>query len=128
MDREEFHTVLLRSMVMMMLADGKVVFPEVELISRLHRDLTGGDLGSEDLDRLAREIREESRSPEEYLAEATEGWKRADRRLLLRSACMVSVADRELVRDERILLIRFGRAMGLRAQEVRAVHEELIGD
>ena len=41
------------------------------------------------------------------------------------AACMVSVADRELVRDERVLLIRFGRALGLSAATVRGIHDEL---
>ena len=120
--------ITLRAMVMMMLADGKVVYPELELIGRIYRDLTDAEPEDGLLDRVAEEIGAETRSVEEYLGDATADWKPSGRRSLLRAACLVSVADQELVRDERIMLIRFGRALRLSAQDVRSIHHELCGD
>ena len=119
--------IVLRAMVRMMLADGKVVYPEIELIQRVYRDLTGEDADSEFLDEVSAEVKADARGADAYLEEETSGWKASERRALLRAACLVAIADEELVRDERLLLIRFGRALGLSAADVRTIHSELVG-
>lgn len=124
-DRSPFEPVVLRAMVMMMVADGKIRAPEEELIRRVHGSLTGDEPATDLVDSEVAALKEEARSVEDYLEEETAGWTLADRRDLLKAACMVSVADRELVRDERVLLIRFGRALGLSATTVRGIHDEL---
>ncbi len=120
-----FEPVVLRAMVLMMMADGKIRAPEEELIRRVHEGLTGSEPPPGLVESELASLGEETRSVEQYLEEETEGWNERERRDLLMAACMVSVADRELVRDERVLLIRFGRALGLSAATVRGIHDEL---
>jgi uncharacterized tellurite resistance protein B-like protein len=121
-------SIVLRAMVRMMLADGKVVYPEIELIQRVYLDLTGEDATQDLLDEVSEEVRADRRSADEYLEQETAGWKASDRRALLRAACLVAIADEELVRDERLLLIRFGRALRLAAADVRTIHAELFDE
>ena len=120
-----FEPVVLRAMVLMMMADGKIRAPEEELIRRVHEGLMGSAPPPGLVESELASLGEETRSVEEYLEEETGGWSERERRDLLMAACMVSVADRELVRDERVLLIRFGRALGLSASTVRGIHDEL---
>jgi DnaJ-domain-containing protein 1 len=122
-----FEPVVLRAMVMMMVADGKVRTSEEDLIRRVHESLAGADPAPDLVDAEVEALHAETRSVEAYLEDETAEWTLADRRDLLKAACMVSVADRELVRDERILLIRFGRALRLSASTVRGIHDELCG-
>jgi tellurite resistance protein len=124
-DGSPFEPVVLRAMVLMMIADGKIRETEEELIRRVHEGLTGSQPPPGLVESELASLNEEKRSVEAYLEEETEGWKERERRDLLMAACMVSVADRELVRDERVLLIRFGRALGLSAATVRGIHDEL---
>ena len=120
-----FEPVVLRSMVMMMVADGKIRAPEEELIRRVHTGLTQEDPPPDLVAAEVEALRVERRTVEEYLSGTTAGWNKSDRCDLLKAACMVSVADQELVRDERVLLIRFGRALNLTAATVRGIHDEL---
>ena len=125
---KRFEPVVRRAMVMMMVADGKIREPEADLIRRVHAGLTREDPAPGLVAAEVEALRAERRTVEEYLSGATTGWSELDRRDLLKAACMVSVADQELVRDERVLLIRFGRALSLSAATVRGIHDELCGD
>lgn len=124
---DRFASVALRALILMMMADGKIRISEEDLVRRVFLGLHGVDPTEEQLEveKAAARQAEES-GLDAYLRTETDGWPEADRCTLLKMACLMAIADRELVRDERVLLIRFGRALELSAHQVRAVHDQLL--
>ena len=113
-----------RVMVLMMVADRRIMAEEIEMIAEVHERLFGWPLSREEIDAEMDVLQDERPSLDDFLTEAAEKFNEEERVCLLRAAAAVSVADRDLHRDEKILLIRIGTRLGLGADQVRGLAED----
>jgi uncharacterized tellurite resistance protein B-like protein len=110
-----------RVMVLMMMADRRVLTSEIEMMSDVHQRLFGSPLTRADIDREMDAIEIGEPDLDELLAEAAEAFDPEERETIMRAAACVSVADRSLHRDEKILLIRVGSRLGLGPERISSL-------
>ncbi len=121
MSTDDLQAAVRRIMVLMMMADGRVHTAEIDMISEVHERLFGVPLSREDVDREKDAVQSGAPPLETALDEMAEAFEEEDREMILRAAACVSIADRALHRDEKILLIRIGTRLGLGPERVSSL-------
>lgn len=110
-----------RVMVLMMVADRRVLTSEIEMMSDVHQRLFGSPLDRVEVDGEMDAIEAERPDLDALLAEAGEAFDEHGRETIMRAAVCVSVADGSLHRDEKILLIRVGTRLGLGPERISSL-------
>ena len=121
----ELKDAVRRTMVLMTLADRRVVTSEIEMMSDVHVRLFGTRLTREQIDDEMDSIRRDRPTLDEFLDEAAEDFDEEQRCTILRAAACVSIADHRLHRDEKILLIRVGTRLGLGPERISRLLSDL---
>lgn len=112
-------------MVLMTLADGRVVTSEIDMMSEVHERLFGVPLTREEVDAEMESIRRDEPTLDDFLDQAAATFQEEERGTILRAAACVSIADRVLHRDEKILLIRIGSRLGLPPERISGLISDL---
>ena len=115
---DELSAFVRRIMVLMMMADRQIRTSEIEMMSDLHERLFGSPLTRHEIDYEMDRGQSEPLSLDDLLADAATTFDESERETILRAAACISIADRSLHRDEKILLIRIGSRLGLAPQRI----------
>jgi len=115
---DELSAFVRRVMVLMMMADRQIRTAEIEMISDVHQRLFDGPLTRHEIDYEMDRVRTEQRSLDDLLADARGSFDESECETILRAAACISIADRSLHRDEKILLIRIGGRLGLPPERI----------
>jgi uncharacterized tellurite resistance protein B-like protein len=110
-----------RVMVLMMMADRRVLTSEIEMMSDVHQRLFGAPLTRAAIDQEMDAIEAEQPDLDELLVTAAQAFDEGEREAIMRAAACVSIADRALHRDEKILLIRVGSRLGLGPERISSL-------
>lgn len=117
-----------RAMVLMTLADHRVVTAEIEMMSDVQERLFGSRMTRDEIDAEMDAIRRDQPTLDEFLDEAAATFDEDERSTILRAAACVSIADRSLHRDEKILLIRVGGRLGLGPDRIAGLLADVARD
>lgn len=120
----EFRPAVLRIMILMMMADGRIAESEKRMIIDLNERLTGRKLSFAAIDEHIAALVGAGRSALDYAATVAPLLNEPGKELVLKAAFSVAVADGRIHESERALLHRLGRALGMSAGHVRAVLSE----
>ncbi len=117
-----------RIMTQMLLADGRVDEKEVCAVRRIFKQITDGDITEADVYDDIRRIGEEGATIEEYLISLAGSLNTAGKELVLRAAFLVAAADGEFQQEERDLLNRLAKALGMSQRQSGGVLASLLMD
>ncbi len=114
-----------RAMVLMTLADRRVVTSEIQMMSDVYARLFGVPLTRAAIDAEMDSIERDRPTLDEFLDEAAAAFDEEERSTILRAAACVSIADHRLHRDEKILLIRVGTRLALGPERIAGLLSEV---
>lgn len=121
----EFHAVVKRVMVLMMLADGKIEEQEIETIRLIYGKLASRELSKEDVDREVAASRTDGRGLRQYLASAIGNLNDTGKEVVLKAAYFVAAADGNVSSEETNLLAELATALEMSPTHFKTVMEKL---
>ena len=110
---QEFHRVMRRVLVAMMLADGAVEQEELDIIKTVYNKLTGNEFSQEDIDGEIHRARTDGISLTDYLSTVTSSLNDNGKELVMRAAIMVAAADGEIADEEMAVIAELAGALDL---------------
>jgi uncharacterized tellurite resistance protein B-like protein len=114
-----------RAMVLMTMADGRVVTSEIQMMSDVYSRLFGVSLTRAEIDAEMDSIERDRPTLDEFLDEAAAAFDEDARCTILRAAACVSIADHRLHPDEKILMIRVGTRLALGPERIAGLLSEV---
>ena len=117
-----------RVMVLMMMADRRILTSEIDMMSDVYERLFGEPLSRADIDAEMDSVEADRPTLDEFLDQAAEDFDEDEREAILKAAACVSIADRALHRDEKILLIRVGTRLRLGPERISGLISGLRDD
>lgn len=123
--KAEFHSVMLRVMVMMMLADGVIDEEEISAIIEVHQQLTNQLLTEQEIRAEAAQAQTDGSGIDVYLASIAGNLNDMGKEMVVRSAFMVASADGEFQIEEQQLISEIGSALGMTPAHFNGVLSEL---
>jgi uncharacterized tellurite resistance protein B-like protein len=124
---DDLSAVVRRVMVLMMMADRRIQTSEIEMMSDVHERLFSTPLTRYEINQEMDTIQAESRSLDELLEDAAASFDGDQCETILRAAACISISDRTLHRDEKILLIRIGSRLGLPPHRISGLLSSVKG-
>lgn len=107
----EFHSVIRRVMIKMMLADGVIDEGELASIADISQKLTEAPLPVDRIRAEAALLEKDGQTVQQYLKSVRSQLNDRGKELVIRAALSVASADGRLSDDERLLLLQIGEAM-----------------
>lgn len=121
----EFQKAMLTTMVLMMLADGKVLQSEIDIITVLFKQLTGGECPTGLVNDEVTRLEGANASINDYLGSVSGRLNDGGKAMVFKSAVLVAQADGEVAKDEEQLLKQTYKALGLSRSEAKAIRSSL---
>ena len=117
--------IVLRVMVLMTLADGRVEDTEVMRMRWIHGKVLGRTLSEDEVRTVIEAVREAGLDIEGYLERIRGDLGREGKRTLLEAAFAIATADGRVLDEEDACMLRIARALEVSPQEYRAVLGQL---
>lgn len=119
--KAEFHRLVTRVMLEMMLADGRTDDREVQAIQRVYRQLTGSEISVQEVHTRAQEARQRQQSVTVELERIAEGLNDNGKEMVIKAAYLVAAADDDMPAEERKLIGDVGAALGMTGSHIKGV-------
>ncbi len=123
----EFHQAMKGTMILMLLADGRIEPQEIQTIQSIYGRLTNQEYGA---DAIANDINELQRSApgiKDYLADIASRLNDSGKAMVYQAAVLVALADGDVAKEEEALLKSTSKALGLRHPSYSAILLILMG-
>lgn len=120
-----FHFVIRRVMVLMMLADGQVDEREKATIIEVYKGITGETLTDTTVDQEIEAAKSEGLSIEDYLAQVSAQLNNHGKEMVIRAAYFVAAADGRIEDEEEQLIFTIANALQLTAAHFKGIIADL---
>ena len=121
----EFHKVIRRIMVLMMLADGEVEAAEIKLIGELYPKITDKPLSEAEIRAEIAAARQDPLTAEDYLKKVTGGLNDRGKELVIKAAYLVAAADGQFQQPERELIETIARTLEISPAHLKGILAEM---
>jgi tellurite resistance protein len=121
----EFQKAMMTTMVLMMLADGKIVPSEVEMVKNIFEQLTGEECPSELVTRETARLEATHIEIKDYLDGVSSRLNDGGRSMVFQAAVLVAQADGEVAQDEERLLKKTYKALGLSKSQAAQIRSSI---
>lgn len=125
--RAEFETAVKRTLVHMMMVDGRVDPSEVDAIRHIHRGICGRDIQPDEIRSEVVAATHGRSRVQDYLASVSPHLNNHGKEMVIRAACMVATADGVLHDKEREFLLEIARILGVSESHFRGILMSLQG-
>lgn len=124
--REEFHPLMKRIMVLMMVTSGRIDDAEIEAIKEIYEKVSGLNITREEILEDVKTAVQDKSSVSEYLKRVTPYLNMAGKEQLFKSAYYVAAADGVFQDEEKLLLKEISEALDMEPAHYQGVLSELI--
>ena len=121
----EFQKAMKITMLLMMLADGKIDPAEIEVVRTIFGDLTKGDYPSETLIEDVKRLEENNTTIKGYLTDIGGRLNNGGKAMVFKAAILVAQADGEVAQEEEQLLKETYKALGLSRSQASGIRSSL---
>lgn len=122
----EFHRVMKRVMVLMMLADDVIEEEELDVVRGVYEQMTGRPLSKEDVMAEVEEARADGQGIDVYLPSIAGNLNDRGKESVVAAAFMVAAADGEFQEEERQLIGEIGSALDMTPAHLNGLVSELV--
>ena len=122
----EFHRVMKRVMVLMMLADEVIEEDEINIIREVYRQMTDRPLSKEDVMTEVEQARADGHGIDVYLASIAGNLNDRGKESVVTGAFMVAAADGEIQDEEQKLIGEIGSALDMTPAHLNGLLSELV--
>jgi len=127
-DQKQLKEVVKKSMIKMMLADGKIDHEEIEMIQDIYYNLTQIRLSDEDVQNEINETEQDSFSLHDYLSEQASDLDDSGKEMVIKTIFFVAVADGKVTEDEEALLYSIADSLKMDVDHFNAIFDKLEKD
>jgi tellurite resistance protein len=113
--------IFLRTMVLIMMADGVAAPTEQKRVKKVYSQLTGAELSQLELDTDILAVQESNNDPVAYLKLHALYLHQIDKELLLRAGCQIGYSDGEFQQAERDLMTKIALTLGIPINQLSAI-------
>lgn len=124
--KAEFHKAILKVMVAMMFADGKIEESEKKLISSVYNNLAGHPLTEIDLIQEMSKVQNSRHSMQELLKSITPSLNDHGKEMVIKAAFLTASADGKIDNEEKRLLTELAAALEMSHTHLNAVIQEMV--
>ena len=124
--KAEFHKAILKVMVAMMAADGKIDESEKRQISHIYNNLTGQPLSEIDFKQEIFQVQNPTHSMHELLKSVTPSLNDHGKEMVIKAAFLVASADRNFDDEEKRLLTEIATALEMSSSHLNAIIQEMV--
>lgn len=122
----EFQKAIQDVMILIMLADGKELETEKDMIQSIYSTLSGSDVDHDRLLRNVERVKAENLTMKECLKKYSGVLNGEGKEFVYKAALMVAVSDDEYHEDEEKMMKAISKGLDLSQSEVNAIHNELM--
>ncbi|MEE8435557.1 MAG: TerB family tellurite resistance protein [bacterium] len=122
----EFQKALQDVMILIMLADGKELADEKEMILSIYSTLSGEDLDEDKLRQNVDRVKAENLTMPECLKKYSGVLNGEGKELVYKAALMVAVSDGEYHEDEEKMMKAIARDLDISKSEVNEIHNDMM--
>ncbi len=123
--KKGLHPSILKLMIKIMVADGKILKSEMITIKDVYKGLTGEDITENDIKIIIKSSKDEDISIDEYLKRIKPYLSNYNKILILKSSFLVSVSDGEIREEEKILMYEICHALTMPVEDCNELLLEL---
>lgn len=123
--KRELHPSILKLMVLIMLADGRIEKEEMETIVKVYKEVTDKEITNEDINEIIKSSESEEISVEDYLKRIKPYLNEHSKELIVKCSFLVSKSDGEIMEEEKILLYEICHALSLTVQHCNSILTDL---
>jgi len=124
----EFRRAVLRVMVTVMLADGRIHEQEEQAVRRIHGKLTGSELSDQQLQREIQDARQRQGSVADLLSPVADVLNDNGKEMLFRAAYLVAQADDDIPPEESKLVAEVGASLGMTGAHIKGLIRNMQED
>jgi tellurite resistance protein len=123
--KKGLHPSILKLMVLIMLADGRIEKEEMETIIEIYKEVTSKDITVDDINGIIESSKTEDISIEEYLKRIKPYLGNYNKELIVKCSFLVSKSDGEIMEEEKILLYEICNALSMTVQQFNSILKDL---